>query len=490
LIAAGAALRGQQTGEYTLLVADVSRPLPYTTAGGADMVSLDQLANIFGFTYTEDTVVRGLTVDARGRRILLVPGFSGARVNGQLVSLSASVTREGNSWQVPIDFLSNALGPALGTRIEVRRTARLVLVGDVRVPEVRSAFERLQRGGRVVLDVVPATAHEVTREGNRIVVRFDAAAVQAPGAIVGALPDLVNPTLGVEGTMLVIDLGPSVETVSIEANSDARIVIALLPPAPAATEPAAPPPPVVAPEAPRAPLTPTGTIQTIVVDPGHGGEETGAVGLTGTLEKDVTLQAARRLKAAIESRLGLRVLLTREGDDTIPVDRRSALANNNKADLFISLHANAAPVAGVSGARVFSLNLDDYRARVPAPDAEASQVQVWDGSTRSIDILPWDLAQLPYAGRSSTLARILVRQLRGAGVTVDEAEALPLRALVGTNMPAVLIEMGFLSNPADERALASGTRADAVVVTVLNTIAEIRRGVPADSPGGAGAGAE
>ena len=96
-------------------------------------------------------------------------------------------------------------------------------------------------------------------------------------------------------------------------------------------------------------LAPTGGIRTIVVDAGHGGTEDGAHGPGGTLEKNVTLSVARRLKAALEARLGVRVILTRDADATVELDERAALANNNKADLFVSLHANASVRASAVG---------------------------------------------------------------------------------------------------------------------------------------------
>ena len=138
-------------------------------------------------------------------------------------------------------------------------------------------------------------------------------------------------------------------------------------------------------------------IRTVVIDPGHGGDDDGATGAGGTKEKDLTLQIARRLKAAIESRLGLRVLLTRDSDEDVPLDRRTALANNNKADLFLSLHANASVRPVVRGAQVLSLSLEDYPAAARRPIHAATSVPVVGGGTRNIEPVPWDLAQLPFA---------------------------------------------------------------------------------------------
>jgi N-acetylmuramoyl-L-alanine amidase len=111
----------------------------------------------------------------------------------------------------------------------------------------------------------------------------------------------------------------------------------------------------------------TGSLRTVVIDPGHGGDDAGVKGAKGTVEKDYVLQLARRLKGTIEGRLGLRVLLTRDADENVPVDRRIALANNNKADLFVSLHANASVRASLQGAQVISLRAQDYQKVPGAP---------------------------------------------------------------------------------------------------------------------------
>ena len=103
---------------------------------------------------------------------------------------------------------------------------------------------------------------------------------------------------------------------------------------------AAPPPPPP-PTCRRRSASRVSAIRTIAIDPGHGGDDEGVKGAGGTKEKDLTLAVARRVKAAIEARLGIRVLLTRDDDRNVPLDERTAMANNNKADLFISLHANA-----------------------------------------------------------------------------------------------------------------------------------------------------
>src|SRR5205814_6896547 len=120
--------------------------------------------------------------------------------------------------------------------------------------------------------------------------------------------------------------------------------------APAPTPPPAPPP--VPPDL-TGTSVPSSPIRTMAIDAGHGGDDQGVVGGRGTKEKDLTLAVARRLKTAIETRLGIRVLLTRDDDRNVPIDERTATANHNKADLFVSLHANASLRPRTTGAAIF-----------------------------------------------------------------------------------------------------------------------------------------
>jgi N-acetylmuramoyl-L-alanine amidase len=222
-----------------------------------------------------------------------------------------------------------------------------------------------------------------------------------------------------------------------------------------------------------------------VIDPGHGGDDAGVKGAKGTVEKDYVLQLARRLKGTIEGRLGLRVLLTRDADENVPVDRRIAFANNNKADLFISLHANGSVRAGLQGAQVISLRAQDYLKVPGAPTGPIElPVPVVGGGTRSIDVVPWDLAQMPFAAKSATLSAILVRTLTEKGVPMAPraSAAMPMRVLVGTNMPAVLLEVGFLTNASDEPALLAPDRSGAIVEALMAMIGQVRSGVPAKLP--------
>lgn len=489
-----AVLWGQQR-TFTLYTPDGKRNLTVRD-GSPETIALEQLAAPFGLTLTEDKVADGLVITTRKGRIVAVPGQSFIQVAGRgVIGLDGPIRKERNAWIAPIDFLTKGLGPALGEPVVIRRSSRVILVGNVRVPQVGGRVERIPGGGaRVVLSVQPATPHRVTRDGNKLTVRFDAAALDAT-PVTGFITEFAA-SARVDGTSIVIDLGPSAFSFKTEDDRDG-LTIELAPPPP-------PPPPTPKPTPPTTPATattptpatsatppaPTPTqaaapqqidlspgVRTIVLDPGHGGEDEGSRGATA-VEKDLTLALAKRLKSAIENRLGIRVLLTRDGDETLAVDRRAAFANNNKADLFLSLHANSSVRPAARGAQVYTLDVASYPGLANESEAKRRTVPLLGGGTRVIDPVPWELAQLPFAQRSSTFGVIVVQHFGERSVLLHSRPNLtaPLRVLAGANMPAVLIELGFLSNADDEASLGTAEGQNAIVEALLAAISDVRRG--------------
>ena len=155
-----------QGSTYAVYTADGRRSLPYRSAHGTDMVPLEQLANLFNLSLAEDSLVGGLMLRGRGQTILLIPGQSFASVGpGRIVALPAPVDRDRNSWQVPIDFVRQVLAPTFGLRVEVRQPIRVLLIGDLRLPQITGRFTRLGTAGRLVLDIQPTAPRRVTRQG-------------------------------------------------------------------------------------------------------------------------------------------------------------------------------------------------------------------------------------------------------------------------------------------------------------------------------------
>ncbi len=475
---------------YTVLSRDGRRPLAARTISGQEMFALDDLARLFEFTVREDAAAGGLTVSIRNQNIVLSPGQSLASVGGRLISLPAPPVRDGRAWFVPVDFVSRAVAPLLGSPVELRKPSRLVIVGDIRVPRVQVRIDPLGAAERLTLDIAPATPHTVAQDNARLVVRFEADTLDLspPGPGFGELIRNVHPGDG--PASLVIDLGP--RFASFRATDQpgdrgaGRIVIDVLGQAAAAG--AAPPPAAAPPPEPPSiiDLAPAGGLRTVVVDAGHGGADTGARGPDGTLEKTITLAVATRLKSALEGRLGVRVILTRDGDATVGLDERAAVANNNKADLLVSLHANASLRPAASGAQVFYLSLDDYGdAARRAAHPESDSLPVFGGGTREIELIPWDMAQARYIQESAALAQAVEASLRERiPVSPRSIQQAPLRVLVGANMPAIALEMGFITNPAQEKQLRSDDFQNGVVQALVESITRFRDARAAARPAG------
>src|SRR6202008_512613 len=180
------------------------------------------------------------------------------------------------------------------------------------------------------------------------------------------------------GTGIALDLGPRLGSFrATDMPGDASIMHLVVEVFPTLESSAGPAQAIAPPEQPPLPTPGTAT-HVIVIDPGHGGTDEGVHGAKGTLEKDVTLAVARRLKVAIESRIGARVLLTRDDDRIVSPDDRAALANNNKGDVFVSVHVAGSPQTALLGATVYSL---EAGAAPPAtagtPAAEAVSMPVF-----------------------------------------------------------------------------------------------------------------
>ena len=194
----------------------------------------------------------------------------------------------------------------------------------------------------------------------------------------------------------------------------------------------------------------------IVIDPGHGGHDTGTIGPGGLREKDVVLDVALRLRRLIERRLGSEVVMTRDDDTFIPLEERTAIANEKTADLFISIHANASRDPSARGIETYFLNFtsDPGALALAARENATSQESV-----HQLSKLIQKIALSEKIDESRQFAgivdRSMARQLNRQGIREPNrgVKKAPFVVLIGANMPSILAEISFLSNPHDERLL-------------------------------------
>jgi len=335
---------------------------------------------------------------------------------------------------------------------------------------VKVATDTSGASTRVVLTFAKKVACAVAEDPGHVKIACDAAIVASPGS--GTLDDAILKSFGVEGDRtVVLATGRGYRSVdTFELKNPTRLVIDLqgtrlakAVPAPAAAKKALP---------------------VIVLDPGHGGVEVGAIGPTGLQEKDLTLDLSRRLKVLLE-RQGVTVVLTRDEDRVLPLDDRTAIANHNRAILFISIHLNASKRKSALGAETYFLATaaTDAEARTlaglenkayEAPDAAAMPATPATAPDHGLELILWDLAQNSFLVESSRLAEAIQTELNTAtGVRDRGVRQAPFRVLMGATMPAILIEAGFISNPEEEARFKDDAYKDKVVEAIARAVASI-----------------
>ncbi len=194
----------------------------------------------------------------------------------------------------------------------------------------------------------------------------------------------------------------------------------------------------------------------IVIDPGHGGHDTGTIGPTGLEEKDVVLDVGLKLRKLLEQNTGCEVVMTRTDDTFIPLEERTAIANEKGADLFISIHANASPDKSARGIETYYLN---FTSNPDALEVAARENATSQEAVHQLQDLIKKIALTEKIEESQDFARevqheVYTRVTKVSGAQGDRGiKKAPFVVLIGANMPSVLAEISFLSNPRDERLL-------------------------------------
>lgn len=227
----------------------------------------------------------------------------------------------------------------------------------------------------------------------------------------------------------------------------------------------------------------------VVIDPGHGGDKDGAVSAAGLKEKDVCLAVATRLAAKLE-RVGHRAVLTRAADQGLPLEARVALANERGADLFVSIHANSMP----EPLRARTHGIETYFLSAEATDAAAlavARAENADGGARpeakparAVDAILADLARTEAHADSSRLAYALHGKLLAATGRKDRGvHQAPFVVLEGATMPAVLVEIGYLSHAREAALLSAPSEQEAIAAALAFGIEDFGKGILARRAG-------
>lgn len=468
---APAALLAALGDRIVLLVEGQRKEIVPAVRGSAELIPLDIALAGFPVTTRHDATAGSLTLSFRGRELVFYSKKSLASLGGDLRLLSSPVQVEDGKWLVPIDAVPRMIAPLLGLPAEWRGSSRVLVIGALQAPKVNVTTFVSGDQVRVVLEASEKIPFKVLQEASRVTVAMARDVVDVAfqqERLTGGIVDLVQ-YLGGRDNVLAVTLGRRFQQLKAsEQERPTRLVLefqaALLPARAAAPQPAA--------TSEAGPLI-------VVIDPGHGGGDHGAVGPGGTMEKDVTMAVARKLRAIIQNSLGYQVFLTRDRDQELSLDDRAPIANNYKADLFLSIHANSSRAKGAGGSEVYFLSYqasDDESRRVAMVEGAAQIPSAPPGTGSELALILWDMAQAEHLEESSALAARIEEEL--ASATGNEARGVkqaPFRVLVGAAMPAVLVEVAFISNPEEEKQLASDAYQNKVAAALSRAVSRFAR---------------
>lgn len=461
LLAATSIGLAQQSAQATLRTPAGDKPLPIIHQNLMTFFSATDVITALGGTVTPDA--NGFKVTLNNVVAAFGPDSRFAVVRDDLIEMPLPpVVVDGKPF-VSAQFFAGFLTRANDMEVSWDANVRVLTVRPQQhnVAGVQVSVANLQGTTKVVITLTAPIDYSIVKDAQTYTIHFKTP-IRAPyNDQAHEDPNVSHTTFS--GNDLKIQLtAPDVVGDAYRLENPFRVVIDLRKAAAAPSQGTLPGPIARPVEAPG--------IHTIVIDPGHGGKDVGALGPAGTMEKDATLALCRKLAASLATKTGARVVLTREDDSVVSLDQRTAIANQYKADLFLSVHMNAAVVKGARGSETYFLSLEasDELAKKAAETENASAKMATPAASSSdLKLILWDLAQQAYLNESSKFATDVQEEMNAiAGIQNRGVKQAPFKVLVGATMPAALVEVAFISNPDEETKLKD----DAFLTTVVDAL--------------------
>jgi N-acetylmuramoyl-L-alanine amidase len=446
--------------------------LPTTVIDGRTYVELKRVAGSLGASLDAPPSSSRAYLRTNGHVVTLTRNWSQLLVDGRPVALDAPVQVREAAWFVPQSFMSRvapritaSAPPAVNAPSALPNAAARDKV-DVTLADLR--LRSYPSFTRIVLETSAPVEHRIdgtTAKEARVLVLGLTTAARVEELRDG-LVDVVKVERAGANTMVRVVLDGAGVTVRTSALVDPpRLLID-----------------VVRPEERERDRGERGNpLRTIVLDAGHGGHDPGAQGPTGLQEKELALDVTRRVARHLSDKLDVKVRLSRDGDHFVPLRDRTSFANKERADLFVSIHGNAHREAANEGVETYFLSSEatDSAARHVAA-LENAVVQLETPASRGkmdvVKTILWDLAQSQFQLESSRLAETvqdsMTRMLRIPSRGVKQAG---FYVLGGAAMPAVLVEIGFVTNPREERKLKDPRYRDDIARAIAEGLAEYKR---------------
>lgn len=469
MIAVASILMAQVPAQTILRTPAGDRPLTVLQQGGQTYVAADEVVAALGGTTVTDN--QGFRVTVAGKEAAFGPDSRFAVVRDDLIEMPVSPLSIDGRPFVPWQFFSGFLrvtsemdaawDPA-GRVLQIRPIQRDLLTAGVSVVDVGEIT-------KIVVQLSAPAEYALRREGDTYIIAFRNP-LRVPFVDQAYDSAWVSRIGFVEREMRLALRAPDVVADAYRLENPFRVVVDVRKGTAPVSEPGAL-------RRPRGGRDLPG-IRLIVLDPGHGGKEVGAVGANGLQEKEATLAICRKLAARLERDLGVRVLLTRDVDALIPLEQRTMLANKYKADVFLSIHMNAALVTDARGAETYFLSLeasDELARRAAERENESNGNSATTTAESDLRLILWDLAQQEYLKESSRLAELVQSEMNTmSGIQNRGVKQAPFKVLLGATMPAALVEVGFISNPDEAAKLRDDAFQDEVAATIARAVGRFK----------------
>jgi N-acetylmuramoyl-L-alanine amidase len=220
-------------------------------------------------------------------------------------------------------------------------------------------------------------------------------------------------------------------------------------------------------------------LDTIIIDPGHGGKDPGAIGYRGTKEKDITLDVAKRVARKIEKNMNIKTVLTRDEDIFIRLQDRTKLANSENGKLFISIHANSAEDTRANGFETYMIGTNKNAAAVKTAARENAVLDLENSDAIKLtdeDLIKATLAQSGFANSSEQFAALVQQEMNKRLQSKDRGvKQAGFYVLAYASMPNVLIELGYISNPSEEKKLKSSQYKEALATSIYRAVEKYQK---------------
>jgi len=418
------------------------------------------VAAIFKATRIWEVQLRKLTFRVRDHSFQLTAGSRLVIHNeGETLLPTPILTIDGDLW-LPVEFLTRLLGPITRESVAWDIAQHTLHVGSTSYNITRLRVESLTRATAVHIRCSePLSYRTDSSEPGYIILKVykgnvDPAAVSRSGQ--RGLVESVESRQYEDFAKIYVQVNDLVSRYRTYTRDEGREIVLVLEEEEITALPEPTPRGKLRVKVQDGPVDVTHPIdvRTVVIDPGHGGVEVGRVGPNGALEKDVNLAVAKELKRILTRNSDIEVVLTREKDELLGLSERAEKANKAHGDLFISLHCNGWFNQGASGVETYFLSPaeSDWSKSVAATENQGLEDS--ELVPEDVTFIVWELVQNKFISSSSDLAEIVQAQLvQRAGASDRGVRQAGFRVLVGAYMPAVLVEMGFLSNPNEERKL-------------------------------------